>query len=94
MRPAHKVLLNYPNFFLALTRVWQYIGNYVVTSQCLGSGSFATVNLAIDPARYRQVACKSIRTKRDYDVDQVMKEVRILMTLKHVSDIIVLFMSL
>lgn len=52
------------------------------------------MNLAIDPARYRQVACKSIRTKRDYDVDQVMKEVRILMTLKHVSDIIVLFIVL
>ena len=95
LRPAHKVIkFNYPKAFFALTSVWQYIGNYVVTSQCLGSGSFATVNLAIDPARYRQVACKSIRTKRDYDVDQVMKEVRILMTLKHVSDIIVLFIVL
>jgi meiosis-specific serine/threonine-protein kinase MEK1 len=93
LRPAHKVL-SYPKTFFALISVWQYIGNYVVTSQCLGSGSFATVNLAIDPARYRQVACKSIRTKRDYDVDQVMKEVRILMTLKHVSDIIVLFIVL
>ena len=91
LRPAHKVLSYLNNKNLALTSLWQYIGNYVVTSQCLGSGSFATVNLAIDPARYRQVACKSIRTKRDYDVDQVMKEVRILMTLKHVSDIIALF---
>ena len=92
-RPAHKVL-SYPKTFFVLSSVCQYIGNYIVTSQCLGSGSFATVNLAIDPARYRQVACKSIRTKRDYDVDQVMKEVRILMTLKHVSDIIVLFIVL
>jgi len=56
-----------------------------VTSQCLGTGSFATVHLALDPAKHRQVACKSIRTKRDHEVGQVMKEVRILMTLKHVS---------
>ncbi|KAG6890735.1 hypothetical protein C0992_013118 [Termitomyces sp. T32_za158] len=60
------------------------IGNYIVTSQCLGSGSFATVHLALDPVKRRQVACKSIRTKRDHDVGQVMKEVRILMTIRHV----------
>ncbi|KAF8167725.1 kinase-like domain-containing protein [Crassisporium funariophilum] len=59
------------------------IGRYVVTSQCLGTGSFATVHLALDPTKHRQVACKSIRAKRDHDVGQVMKEVRILMTLKH-----------
>lgn len=56
-----------------------------MTSQCLGTGSFATVHLALDPAKHRQVACKTIRTKRDNEVGQVMKEVRILMTLKHVS---------
>lgn len=56
-----------------------------MTSQCLGTGSFATVHLALDPAKHRQVACKTIRTKRDHEVGQVMKEVRILMTLKHVS---------
>ncbi|KAG6862193.1 hypothetical protein C0995_004275 [Termitomyces sp. Mi166 len=50
------------------------IGDYIVTSQCLGSGSFATVHLALDPAKRRQVACKSIRTKREHDVGQVMKE--------------------
>ncbi|KAF9527775.1 kinase-like domain-containing protein [Crepidotus variabilis] len=59
------------------------IGNYIVTSQCLGTGSFATVHLALDPANYRQVACKSIKTKRESEVNQVMKEVKILMTLKH-----------
>lgn len=59
------------------------IGDYIVTSQCLGTGSFATVHLAIDPIRHRQVACKSIRTKRDHEVVQVMKEVRLLMTFKH-----------
>ncbi|TFK36884.1 kinase-like domain-containing protein [Crucibulum laeve] len=59
------------------------IGGYVVTSQCLGSGSFATVHLALDPSRHRQVACKSIRAKREQEVGQVMKEVQILMSLKH-----------
>ncbi|PPQ62984.1 hypothetical protein CVT24_006090 [Panaeolus cyanescens] len=59
------------------------IGSYIVVSQCLGTGSFATVHLALDPAKHRQVACKSIRTKREHEISQVMKEVRILMTLKH-----------
>lgn len=59
------------------------IGGYIVTSQCLGTGSFATVHLALDPVKHRQVACKSIRTKREHEVGQVMKEVRILMTLRH-----------
>ncbi|KAG6911574.1 hypothetical protein DXG01_011877 [Tephrocybe rancida] len=59
------------------------IGDYIVTPQCLGSGSFATVHLALHPAKRRQVACKSIRTKKEHDVGQVMKEVRILMTIRH-----------
>ncbi|KAF8640874.1 hypothetical protein AX17_000522 [Amanita inopinata Kibby_2008] len=61
----------------------QRIGRYIVTSHCLGTGSFATVNLAFDPTRHRQVACKSIKAKRDHEIGQVMREVRILMTLKH-----------
>jgi serine/threonine protein kinase len=56
----------------------------VVTSQCLGTGSFASVHLALDPKNHRQVACKSIRTKKGHEIPQVMKEVKILMTLKHV----------
>ncbi|KAJ3575971.1 hypothetical protein NP233_g739 [Leucocoprinus birnbaumii] len=59
------------------------LGRYIVTSQCLGTGSFATVHLALDPTKHRQVACKSIRTRKDNEVDQVMKEVKILMKLKH-----------
>ncbi|RDB28880.1 Meiosis-specific serine/threonine-protein kinase MEK1 [Hypsizygus marmoreus] len=61
----------------------KHIGGYIVTSQCLGTGSFATVHLALDPVKHRQVACKSIRTKKEYEVGQVMKEVRILMTIRH-----------
>ncbi|KAF8898929.1 kinase-like domain-containing protein [Infundibulicybe gibba] len=59
------------------------IGGYIVSSHSLGSGSFATVHLALDPVKQRQVACKSIRTKREHEIAQVMKEVRILMTLQH-----------
>ncbi|KAJ3771445.1 kinase-like protein [Lentinula raphanica] len=62
-----------------------HIGRYVVTSQCLGSGSFATVHLALSMDRRCQVACKSIRTKKGHrdELAQVMKEIRILMGLNH-----------
>ncbi|KAJ4485938.1 kinase-like protein [Lentinula aciculospora] len=63
----------------------KHIGRYVVTSQCLGSGSFATVHLALSIDRRCQVACKSIRTKKGHrdELGQVMKEIRILMGLNH-----------
>ncbi|KAJ3910119.1 kinase-like protein [Lentinula edodes] len=47
-------------------KLLQHIGHYVVTSQCLGSGSFATVHLALSMDRRCQVACKSIRTKKGH----------------------------
>jgi meiosis-specific serine/threonine-protein kinase MEK1 len=59
----------------------------VVTSHCLGSGSFATVNLAIDTQRYCQVACKTIKTKSESDMKKVQKEVQILMKLNHVRPV-------
>ncbi|KAE9408281.1 kinase-like protein [Gymnopus androsaceus JB14] len=58
------------------------IGRYILTSQCLGSGSFATVHLAFSTARSCQVACKSIKTRKGQE-RQVMKEVGILMSLNH-----------
>ncbi|TFK77273.1 kinase-like protein [Pluteus cervinus] len=64
-------------------RAQKTVGRYIVTSQCLGTGSFATVHLAMDPSKHRQVACKSIKIKRHTEIPQVMKEVRILMTLRH-----------
>lgn len=82
--PVHKVFRT-AYIFGFHTQLCQQIGRYTVTSQCLGTGSFATVHLALDSQKHRQVACKSIRTKKDHEVGQVMKEVRILMTLKHVS---------
>lgn len=92
VQPAEKVLHNtysLTQIQFDLTDMYKRIGGYVVTSQCLGTGSFATVHLALDPIKHRQVACKSIRTKKDNEVEQVMKEVRILMTLRHVSSRII-----
>jgi meiosis-specific serine/threonine-protein kinase MEK1 len=81
---AQKVRRLSESYYMILTG-FQRIGRYIVTSHCLGTGSFATVNLAFDPSKHRQVACKSIKTKRDHEIAQVMREVRILMTLKHVN---------
>lgn len=84
--PSHKVISHCifacssnSNIFL------KRIGDYVVTSNCLGSGSFATVHLAVDTSAHRQVACKSIKMKKESDIDKVMKEVRVLLVLNHVS---------
>ncbi|KAJ7932580.1 kinase-like protein, partial [Mycena leptocephala] len=61
------------------------IGKYLITSQKLGSGSFATVHLAFDTSRTtrRQVACKTIRKKKGCDMRQVFKEISILNGLRH-----------
>ena len=63
----------------------QRIEHYIVTSHCLGSGSFATVHLAMDSTAFKQVACKSIRRKINDKIDKVRKEVDILLNLSHVS---------
>lgn len=55
-----------------------------MTSNCLGSGAFATVHLAFDKDKNRQVACKTIKTKKDSEMLQFMAEVRILAGLNHV----------
>lgn len=62
------------------------IGQYLLTSHCLGSGSFATVHLGMDSGHpsYKQVACKIIKKKKNQRMDKMMKEVRILTALNHV----------
>ena len=67
----------------------QQIGRYLLTSHCLGSGSFATVHLAMasGSASYKQVACKIIKRKKDQKMEKMMKEVRILTALNHVRSI-------
>ncbi|KAK7064375.1 chromatin remodeling factor mit1 [Favolaschia claudopus] len=61
------------------------VGKYLVTSQKLGSGTFATVHLAFDASGpvCRQVACKTIRKKKGCDMKQVFKEISILNGLEH-----------
>ncbi|GBE77811.1 Meiosis-specific serine/threonine-protein kinase mek1 [Sparassis crispa] len=59
------------------------IDRYLVASHCLGSGSFATVHLAMDTTEHRQVACKSIKRKNNDKIEKVMKEVDILLRLTH-----------
>ncbi|KAI0068281.1 kinase-like protein [Artomyces pyxidatus] len=59
------------------------VGNYIVTSHSLGSGSFATVHLAMDDTQHRQVACKIIKAKNGKEVINLMKEVDILAAVHH-----------
>lgn len=61
------------------------IGQYTVLSHCLGSGSFATVHLAIDTIKHRQVACKVIKPRMGDEVAKFRKEANLLKTLCHVS---------
>ncbi|EGO23205.1 hypothetical protein SERLADRAFT_472066, partial [Serpula lacrymans var. lacrymans S7.9] len=59
------------------------IGNYLITSHCLGSGSYATVQLALDTSAHRQAACKIIKRKEGVDLRKEMKEATLLMNLHH-----------
>ncbi|KAH8835228.1 kinase-like protein [Flagelloscypha sp. PMI_526] len=59
--------------------------NFVITSNCLGKGSFAEVWLALDirkPVQI-QVACKTITMRRETEHSQVKKEVKILKEFNH-----------
>lgn len=67
-----------------LPEKYQKIGDFIVTSHCLGSGSFATVHLAMDREKHRQVACKIIKAKNGREVSCLMKEVHILAAVQHV----------
>ena len=82
---AQKVLALISSANAPLTCRGKTIGKYTVTSHCLGSGSFATVHLAFDRVNYRQVACKTIKTKKEREVNKVYKEVGILTGLDHVG---------
>ena len=58
----------------------------MLTTHCLGTGSFATVHLGMDVSQstYKQVACKIMKRKKDQRLEKMMKEVRILTGLNHV----------
>ncbi|CAL1695118.1 unnamed protein product [Somion occarium] len=63
----------------------QSLGQWMVTSHMLGSGSFATVRLAMDTSQSarRQVACKTIKRKKSDTRGAILKEVKILGALNH-----------
>jgi hypothetical protein len=63
---------------------WQDLGRFLITSHCLGSGSYATVQLALDTTGHQQAACKIIRRKEGNDLRKEMKEATLLMNLNHV----------
>lgn len=60
------------------------LGRFLITSHCLGSGSYATVQLALDTTGHQQAACKIIRRKEGSDLKKEMKEATLLMNLHHV----------
>lgn len=62
----------------------QDLGRYRITSHCLGTGSYASVHLALDTSAHRQVACKIIRRKGGNDLKKEMKEATLLTSLHHV----------
>ncbi|KAI0271432.1 kinase-like protein [Gloeopeniophorella convolvens] len=63
--------------------VQKKIGDFIVTSHSLGSGSFATVHLAMETRMRRQVACKIIKARTGKEVSSLMKEVDILAAVQH-----------
>ncbi len=84
-QPAQKV--EFPTVTPCQTncpRNHQKIGDFIVTSHSLGSGSFATVHLAMDRRRCQQVACKIIKAKNGKEISNLMKEVDILTAVQHV----------
>ncbi|KAG2755475.1 kinase-like protein [Suillus brevipes Sb2] len=65
------------------TQSYKDLGRFLITSHCLGSGSYATVQLALDTTGHQQAACKIIRRKEGSDFKKEMKEATLLMNLHH-----------
>ncbi|KAG2154650.1 kinase-like protein [Suillus clintonianus] len=65
------------------TQSYKDLGRFLITSHCLGSGSYATVQLALDTTGHQQAACKIIRRKEGNDQRKEMKEATLLMNLHH-----------
>ncbi|ETW86907.1 hypothetical protein HETIRDRAFT_307807, partial [Heterobasidion irregulare TC 32-1] len=71
------------NVFEATPPTQPLIGKFQVSSHCLGSGSFATVHLAMDISENKQYACKSVRVTKATNIVKVKHETRILLALNH-----------
>ncbi|KAI0673365.1 kinase-like protein [Trametes maxima] len=81
--PEQKVNIFDPTPPLQAAVKTKRIDRYVVTSHCLGSGSFATVHLAMDTTAFKQVACKCIKRRSSDKLEKTKKEVDILLNLSH-----------
>ncbi|KAI9461750.1 kinase-like protein [Boletus coccyginus] len=68
---------------LSQPHAFKDLGRYRITSHCLGTGSYASVHLALDTSAHRQVACKIIRRKGGNDLKKEMKEATLLTSLHH-----------
>ncbi|KAF8531909.1 kinase-like protein [Gautieria morchelliformis] len=72
-----------------LAPVDKIVGNYIVTSCTLGSGTYATVNLAYTissssgVSAYTQVACKMLKMTSEAENIKLMREVELLKGLTH-----------
>ncbi|KAF8579026.1 kinase-like protein [Ramaria rubella] len=72
-----------------LVPVDKMVGKYKVTSYTLGSGTYATVNLAYTitestaGAAYKQVACKMLKITNEIEKTKLMREVELLKGLNH-----------
>ncbi|KAF8560200.1 kinase-like protein [Imleria badia] len=72
-----------PHNVLSQSHAFKDLGRYRITSHCLGTGSYASVHLALDTSAHRQVACKIIRRKGGNDLKKEMKEATLLTSLHH-----------
>ncbi|KAG9314211.1 kinase-like protein [Chiua virens] len=72
-----------PSTVLSQHNAFKELGRYRITSHCLGTGSYASVHLALDTSAHRQVACKIIRRKGGNDLKKEMKEATLLTSLHH-----------
>ncbi|KAN0100468.1 kinase-like protein [Tylopilus felleus] len=72
-----------PHNVLSQPHAFKDLGRYRITSHCLGTGSYASVHLALDTSAHRQVACKIIRRKGGNDLKKETKEATLLTSLHH-----------
>ncbi|KAG9003766.1 Meiosis-specific serine/threonine-protein kinase mek1 [Tulasnella sp. JGI-2019a] len=66
---------------------YKQLGNYLVSNQALGDGSFGKVRLAIDKTHHRQLACKTVNAPQAPTTVKinVRKEIAILRGLTHTN---------
>ncbi|KAJ3273074.1 Checkpoint kinase 2 [Terramyces sp. JEL0728] len=85
-----EILIQPDYYFVYLdpdTRLELYLNKFYITQKVLGSGSFASVKLAIDTFSNVKVACKIIDIKSqrltNTTKEQIQSEISVLSTVKH-----------